>query len=240
MAKAQRHIAPAKQPHLSDRLNVIIAAAGIGRRMKSHGPKSLLVVHRGVTLIEKQIRTILAVYPNADIVVACGFEGHKIRNELYGQFPVRFVYNTEYEISNVVHSVSLALDACLPGNILLIHGDIAFNKEAIQLTKCSSLLVALPQQIEAHKVGMIVQDQRVTMLSHGLPTQWGQIAYLANDELKIFRDAITKNKASKQWFLYEALNYVLHKGGTLRAHQDAHAHILEINRPQDIVGVRQI
>jgi choline kinase len=187
-----------------------------------------------MTLIEHQVRTILSVYPNANILVVCGFKGCKIRDELYGQFPVRFVYNNEYETSNIVHSISLGMDACLPGNTLIIHGDILFNQYAIKMTDKSSILVAQPGQIDKNKVGLITQNQNVTMLSYGLETQWGQIVYLTDKERKILRDITIQKKITKQWFLYEALNYILHMGGSFIGYNDNRTYVFEINKPNDI------
>ena len=64
-------------------LSVIIPAAGMGRRMKSYGPKALIEINKnGTTIIERQINLLWKVYPGAEIFVVIGFEGEKIRKSL--------------------------------------------------------------------------------------------------------------------------------------------------------------
>jgi choline kinase len=239
--QANRHIAPARLPSDNGRLNVIIPAAGIGKRMKSKGPKGLLILHHGMSVLEKQIRTILKVYPHAEIVVVGGFEYTKIRNELWGNFPVRIVCNSDYETTNVTHSVGIGLDACLPGPLMIVHGDLVFNQQTIKglAGKQSSLLVA-DKHLEPGEVGIGHQDGIVTNLSYALETKWGQIAYLQGKELLLFQEVIRNNRVSNMWFLYESLNYVMSKGGEFLAHQPSGMKITEIDKYNDLKKAKQI
>lgn len=239
--QASRHIAPSRLPKDDGRLSIIIPAAGIGKRMKSRGPKCLLPIHHGMSILEIQIRTIMKVYPHADIIIVGGFECQKIRNTLWGNFPVRIVCNHNYETTNVTHSVSIGLDAMLPGPLLIIHGDLVFNTQAIKdlAGKQSALLVA-GIQLEPHEVGIGQQDGLVTTLSYALPAKWGQMAYLQDKELDIFMKAAWNYRISSQWFLHEALNYVMDKGGKFLAHQPAHAKIVEIDHYSDLTKAKLI
>jgi len=238
---AHRHIAPARLPKQDGRLNVIIPAAGIGKRMKSKGPKGLLPIHHGMSILEVQVRTILKVYPNADIIIVGGFECDKIRDTLWGHFPVRVVYNPNYETTNVTHSVSIGLSAMLPGPLLILHGDLVFNEQTIQglAGKHSSLLVA-GNQLESTEVGIGQQDDIVTTLSYALSSKWGQMAYLQDKELDLFLKVAWNYRISSQWFLYEALNHVIDKGGRFLAHQPANAKLVEIDRYSDLMKAKLI
>jgi len=241
MAQAHRHIAPARRPQEDGRLNVIIPAAGIGKRMKSRGPKGLLPVHHGMSILEMQVRNVLKVYPHADIIIVGGFECHKIREALWGNFPVRIVYNPDYETTNVTHSVAVGINAMLPGPLLLIHGDLVFNIAAIQglAGKHSSLLVA-GDQLEPAEVGIGQQDGVITTLSHALTTKWGQMAYLQGKELSLFMKAAWNDRLSNQWFLYEAINHVIENGGKFLAHQPSNARIVEVDRYSDLTKAKLI
>lgn len=240
--QANRHIAPACTPHDDLRLNVIIPAAGIGKRMKSKGPKGLLSLYHGMSILETQIRTIVNVYPHADIVVVGGFEYTKVRDTLWGVFSARLVCNPDYETTNVIHSVSIGLDACLPGPLLIIHGDLVFNHTTIKelAGKQSALVVAGSRQMESNEVGIGQQDGVVTTLSYALRDKWGQIAYLTGPELSLFQEAIRTHRMSSQWFVYEALNYVIENGGSFLAHKQRGSKIVEIDRYTDLTKAKQI
>jgi choline kinase len=239
--KANRHIAPTRRPIEEGRLSVIIPAAGIGKRMKSKGPKGLLQIHHGMSILELQIRTILKVYPHADIVIVGGFECYKIRDALWGNFAVRIVCNPQYETTNVTSSVAIGMEAVLPGPLLILHGDLVFNTNTITglAGKHSSLLV-VGDSLETTEVGVGQQDGVITTLSYALPSKWGQMAYLLGDELAIFRKAAWNSRISSQWFLYEALNYVIGKGGKFLAHQPTQAKIVEIDRYSDLMKAKLI
>ena len=53
-------------------MSVIIPAAGMGRRMKTYGPKCMIPIN-GVPIIERQIKQLNKVYPNCDIIIVVGF-----------------------------------------------------------------------------------------------------------------------------------------------------------------------
>jgi len=240
--RANRHIAPTKLPSNENILNVIIPAAGIGKRMKSKGPKGLLPVHHGMSLLEKQIRTILKVYPHAEIVVVGGFESGKVRNTLWGDFPVRIIHNHLYAETNVTYSVSLGLDATLPGPTLIIHGDLVFNVGAITglAGKASALLIDPSDQLTEDEVGIGQQDGMVTTLSYALPQKWGQMAFLRNKELDLFHKAIHSRAITSQWFLYETLNYVLSGGGKFVAFCPENAKLVEVDKYEDLKKAKTI
>lgn len=238
---ARRHIAPSKQVFAADRLTVLIPAAGIGKRMKSRGPKGLFVLHHEMSILELQIRTILKVYPHADIIIIGGFQCEKIRKELWGDFPVRIVCNPDYETTNVMHSIRIGMSAMLPGPLLIIHGDLVFNTHAISglVDKKSALLVA-NNKMDKTEVGIGHQDGIVTNLSHALPCKWGQMAYMQDKELEIFMALAWNSKKSSQLFLYEVLNHVINHHGSFLAHQPKGSKIVEIDSYSDLTKAKQI
>lgn len=241
MAQARRHIAPARLPREEGRLNVIIPAAGIGKRMKSKGPKGLLPVHHGMSILELQVRNVLKVYPHADIIIVGGFECHKIRETLWGNFPVRIVCNPNYETTNVTHSVATGINAMLPGPLLLLHGDLVFNQAAIQglAGEYSSMLV-VGNQLAATEVGIGQQDGVITTLSYALTSKWGQMVYMCGEELTVFLETAWNYRLSGQWFLYETLNHVIGKGGKFLAHQPADAKVVEVDRYSDLTKAKLV
>jgi choline kinase len=195
-----------------------------------------------MSLLERQIRTILKVYPHAEIVIIGGFESHKIRNELWGDFPVRIICNHLYAETNVTYSVSLGLDASLPGPTLILHGDLVFNPATITglAGEDSSLLVDPSNQLSDDEVGIGQQDGVVTTLSYALPSKWGQMAYLRGKELELFKHVIRTHRLSNQWLLYEALNHVMNNGGQFVAFQPSSGVLFEVDRYEDLEKAKKI
>ena len=214
-------------------ISVIIPAAGMGYRMKSYGPKALVNLYEDVSLIKRQVELIWSVYPKADIFIVVGFEAEKIRNELEG-YPVRFIFNPIHETTNVLYSISLAIQATISSEIIIVYGDLIFNEVAIRnLRGVSRVVVDNKGLMKKEEVGVIIEDGEIQNFSFGLDKKWAQITYLTGKELDIFREVCLKSETS-QWLGYEALNYVLEKGGKIESVNPRSLKILEIDFAKDL------
>lgn len=218
-------------------LCVIIPAAGAGHRMKSYGPKALIPVGKNISLIEKQIKQIWSVYPEAEIIIVVGFEADKIRRSL-SKYKIRFVFNPIYDKTNVLYSLGLGLQATICNEVLIVYGDLVFNKHAIKSIRGISKVVAEDKGFFAkNEVGLTIQNKQVTNFSFGLETKWAQIAYLTDRELSLFKE-ISLRRDTSQWFGYEGLNYVIESGGKLRATKPRLMDIFEIDRIKDLKKIK--
>lgn len=233
---ASRHITSAKkQPakNTKGELSVIIPAAGMGHRMKSYGPKALIPVYGGVTLIERQIEIILSCYPNAELFVVIGFQAEKIREQLKS-YPIRFIYNPIHETTNVLFSLGLALQAAISESSLIVYGDLIFNNSAIRNLKgCSKIIADAYGQLNKDEVGLTIQNKQAMNFAYGLETKWAQIAYLTGRELKLFKE-VSLNPDTNQWFGYEGLNYVIEKGGKMEVIRPRTMELTEIDCAKDL------
>jgi len=242
MGNAIRHISPARRtnPGRSSELAVVIPAAGIGRRMKSKVVKSL-VEFNGQAIIEKQIIDVWSQFPKAEIFVVVGYQSDKVRNYLKN-YPIRFIYNPIFETSNVAFSISLALQATISSQILLIYGDLIFNKESIShiASGKSKILIDSAKLFNSDEVGFgLDENGRIANFSYGLPDKWAQIAYLAGRELDLFKE-ICYNEDAIRWFGYEALNEVINLGGRIESHDIKTAKIIDVDTPQDLQKASKI
>jgi GTP:adenosylcobinamide-phosphate guanylyltransferase len=203
-----------------NKLSVIIPAAGPGKRMKSYGPKALIQLRDGETVISRQIRLIKQTYPNVDIVVVVGFEADKVCKELPKD--VITVYNENYEETNVAYSINLGLTKVQNPASLIVYGDLVFKK-----------------QIGEEEVGVTIVDNYITRFSYGLPIKWAQIAYLIGRELELFnKHASVKNK--EKFFGFEILNKILDSDGKLKAIETVNMKIAEIDTSKDINNAKRI
>jgi choline kinase len=230
----------AKTPATYDALTIIILAAGAGHRMKSRGAKALLPIGRA-TLLEHQITTLWKMYSKAEIIVVTGFQASKIRNLCRGTYPLRLVYNPQYETANVMFSIALALENTLARNVLILHGDILFNTNMIaDLATGRSKIAVLPENAKTNtdNVGVVIGDNCITNMSYGLPRTWAQMAYFTDKELTLFEKIAFNHEVSSNWFFYEGINHVINAGGIFTAHTPANSHWLEINNINDLNSIQ--
>ena len=238
MSLARRHIAPSKKVKTQDKLSVVILAAGTGRRMIAKGSRSLMLLNKTTCVLQHQINTIMSVYPNADIVAVTGFEHEKVRQHMYGQ-KVRFVQNYQYEHRGMAHGLSLGLDACTVSPVLVMHGDIVFNKYALVGIDNASCVLLAPKNISRNKIGVTIQDGVATHFSYTMPEKWGQIAFVQEKELELLRSVVFDD-GSGHLLLYEVLNKVIDNGGILKCHTSDKMEIVEIDKNKDLQYARTI
>lgn len=219
--------------HSKNPMSVIIPAAGMGHRMKSYGPKALINLYEDTTIIERQIEIIWSVYPKCDIFIVIGFEADKVRERLKN-YPVRFIHNPIHAETNVLYSISLALQACISDEILICYGDLVFNEATIKgLRGSSCAIVDKKGMMKKDEVGLILNEKKITNFSFGLDLKWCHIAYLKEKELSLFK-TISLSGSSSQWFGYEALNYILDNGGTMMCYSSPGMKIFEVDSAKDL------
>ena len=73
----KKHIKKIREQIEEKLIHVIIPSAGIGKRMKSYGCKSLLNIKNN-KLIDIQINTINNVIPNKEIILITGFDSDRL------------------------------------------------------------------------------------------------------------------------------------------------------------------
>lgn len=234
MGNATRHISPARRtiPGKSSELTVVIPCAGLAKRMKGE-PKSL-IEFQGNSIIDRQMHTIWQVYPKADIIVVGGYQINKLRKHL-APYPVRLIYNSDFDHTNVLHSISLGLLASISNNVMLMYGDLILDEHCLpkDLTVGSSkILVDSHDSFDDDEAGVIVSENKITSLSFGLTSKWAQIAYLTGTELELFKE-ICYDESTVRWFGYEGLNEVINRSGNFEASFTT-GKIVEIDQQEDL------
>lgn len=107
-------------------MKAIILAAGEGKRLRpltEDKPKSMVSIW-GQSLLERQLEQLTNIGID-DVVVVTGYKKEQI--EALG---VKTVFNSEYNSSNMVYSLSCALTELSPNeDVLILYGDIAYPTE---------------------------------------------------------------------------------------------------------------
>jgi len=167
-----------------------------------------------------------------------GFQEEKVRKKNPDQ-NVRFIYNPIYENTNVAYSIGLALRSTLNKRVLIVYGDLLFNKYAISAitTDCSRVIID-EENFKREEVGLSIDGKNIIHFAYDLPIKWGQIIYLVEKELDILRNIIY-NEQYVKWFGYEVFNQVLNKGGKFKICQPTKIKILEIDCVDDLKLIKE-
>lgn len=216
-----------------NKLSIVIPAAGLGRRMKSYGPKAMLKLG-SEPLIVRQVRLLAQVFPSAEIVVVVGFGADKIRRALPAG--VKLIYNAEFEETNVARSVAAGIKAAKGDRVLVVYGDLVFNRKTVQHfaeQELSCLLTASGGGREG-EVGVNVVDGHALYFSHGLPTIWAHMVLLTGLERHLFLQ-IASDCSKARHFAYEIFNLLLeHDNTTFRVLSPNRVTLAEIDTSKDI------
>lgn len=215
------------------KLDIVIPCAGLGRRMKSYGPKALIPVGPE-TLIGRQIRLLTAAYPDSRVIVVAGYEADRIKKAVPGGTKV--VVNRRYAETNVARSIQLGLAVSHPArSALVVYGDLVFNRRAIDaIPRGISSVIVEPGDARPGEVGVNVVDMKAVHLSYGLDPKWAHITMLAPHEKRLFLAACQAHHATDNLLGFEVLNMVLDRGGELHALTHEDLRLVEVDTSRDI------
>lgn len=113
-------------------MRVIILAAGQGSRLRpltDNIPKCMVEIC-GKSIIERQINTMNQCgINNKDIYIVTGYKSSVLEKLFIGQ-QLNFIYNPEYETTNMVYSMMKASAVMESSNdVIISYGDIIFNQD---------------------------------------------------------------------------------------------------------------
>lgn len=224
---------------IKDKVSIVIPAAGMGRRMKSYGPKPLIKIGNS-TIIKNQINLLKTYIPNATIVLVCGFKAEVLMNETPDH--ILKVENEQYEKTNVVRSIGMGLRVIQNSSkVLVIYGDLVFNSETVKniLFKESSIVIA-NRGMGNDEVGCIVDKKEyLTNMMYDLPNKWGQISVFTNKELKLLKQ-LSWNEKNSTKFGFEIINQIIERGGKFKCIQNKNIKIVDIDNSKDIQRAKEI
>jgi choline kinase len=108
-------------------MKVIILSAGLGSRLQSPAPKSLINFYNGRNILNYQLAVLANFLPIWDIYIVVGF-----KKELVMEAASRctFIYNERYDRTNTAKSLLMALER-MDDDVLWINGDVFFSDKEI-------------------------------------------------------------------------------------------------------------
>lgn len=221
------------KPHNID-IAVAILSAGVGSRIKSYEPRSMLRIG-DKTLIEHQISTINNCFDSAEIIGVVGYDAQRIIRKINN---IRIIENQLYEITNASESLRLAFNSTTKRGFLFMHGDLLFNINTLQNLDYdrSFVIVDNMNKIGPKEVGLTIShNNKASIFSYGLETKWCQIAYLTGKELKIAKNIFNKfEEHNKKMLSFEILNKMIEMGASFCCYEPKKMQIVEIDRIKDV------
>ena len=220
-------------------IGVIIPAAGMGRRMKSYGPKPLIRIGNS-TVIKNQIHLIHTYITDPLIVLVCGFKAESLMNQTPSS--ILKIENERYEETNVVRSIGMALrviDNC--SKVIIIYGDLVFNSATLKNLKFDeSSLIVTEEGMDEEEVGCVIDEHnRVSNLMYDLPIKWSQIGIFMDKELKLLKRLAWEEKNQNK-FGFEIINQIIEQGGKFKCISNKNIKIVDIDNSKDIQKAKEI
>jgi choline kinase len=226
---------------------IIIPCAGVGRRMKSYGPKALIDLG-GMTVLERQLYIAQEAYPKSEIFVICGFEKDKVekhvkdwrKNRAIGSKDISVVYNDKYEQYGISYGISLAYQISCNKNCIIMYGDLVFNKEAFNFDFFrSGVVIDNFKQFKQQEVGVNIVNGLTTRFSYSFATKWAQIAYLSSYEAGQFC-RLAREGSNLKKMPHELFNIMIDSGSKMARYENSKMVIAEIDSSKDIELAKEI
>jgi len=231
-SRSRRNVVTIKETTKS-RCSVVIPSAGVGSRMRTYGPTSLIKIEDEITVFERQKRLISQTIPNHEIVLVTGFESQKVINNTPRD--IIHVQNERYQESNVVRSIQIGINAATTDNILVVYGDLVFNSATLSHSfQESSIVIDTQADNKNTEVGCIVHNEYLEQMCFDLPQKWSQVVYLTGKELSLF-SKFANNPQNIMAFGFEAINWILEHGGRFKVlSNDMDIQTVDLDTSKDI------
>ena len=114
-------------------MKALILAAGIGKRLKTNIPKILLKIGNK-SLLERHLENLLSLgVKNIGIVI--GFKSNYLQNfikTIDKKKKIKIFINSRYKFGSIVSLVSASTFFHVKGNLILMDGDVFYDKKILQ------------------------------------------------------------------------------------------------------------
>lgn len=216
----------------------IILVAGTSTRLRTltqGRPKSFLEVG-GETLIGRHVR-LLHEHGVHDVTLVVGFESERFRRAFPG---CAFVVNPSFSTTNTAVSLGLALHPREPGPVLVINGDVYYERDVLGalLRPCGRTLAAVQRHpLTDEEVKVCVEGTRITaigkQLDPGLAFGEAFGVYRLEPPFAAALGAALARHRDPHAFYEIAMDRVIREGQRMDLHDVGSALVKEIDFPED-------
>ncbi len=238
--KAIRHIEITRPYQKTPLYTVLIPAAGMGHRMKCYGPKSLIKITPKLTIFQHQLNIIKKTLRNKpNIILVTGFHANKVMNNIPDD--IVKLENENYENTNVTRSIGIGLRAITTNHVIIIYGDLIFNKYALQfpIDDKSRLIIDSSNTMTKDEVGCVIHNKIIEHVGYDLDNKWAQILYLTGKELRLAQ-TLCWNPNFYRYFGFEMINEIIKRGGEFKIFKPCKIQANDVDCIKDLDIVRKI
>lgn len=212
MPKETRYIVPIKRKKepkkQQENYNIILMSGSISYKMKSYGPKCLIDMQDGSSLLYHQIKTIKNNLPQSEVILVIGFGADKIIKKKYEG--IRIVENQLFNDSGEIEQLRLALNNRTSNKVLILHGDLFFNDTFINDLELLDRSLMFCNQDKNFELGLIDYKEKITNICYSSENKWCEAVYLTGKELDLF-EKFCNNRKSSKLYMFEGLNKIIDK-----------------------------
>lgn len=228
MVKYNSYTNPIRHNKENTPITVGIITSRFYNGVKSYGNLSLCKNLNGTTLLEHQIKIIEQSLPHAEIIVVTGWDSERLHNRRSSKY--RIVDNQLYNTTNECEDVRLLFNNMSTNNLLLINGNIVFDKTSIAYNGKSYIL---HNDINNKDVGTIIADGHVTHLNYNTCGNFEDICWITGQELSILKKMVV-NKFQSKLMLFELLNEMIDNGANFQASNPSGHKTLKLDNSDNI------
>lgn len=161
---------------MSDFLKALILNSGMGTRMGTitdNAPKCMTEIGENETILSRQLKLLRSCSIN-DVIITTGYLEQTLCDycrSVAGDMNITFVKNPLYMTTNYIYSVYLARELLRNEDIIFMHGDLVFDKAALDMTvaaKHSTMVVSSTQPIPKGDFKAVISGERITAIGVNL------------------------------------------------------------------------
>ncbi len=173
-------------------MKAVILAAGMGKRLEMGIPKPLVKIHNEKTILDFQLAALSNRIGIENIIVVVGYKKELVMKKFSN---LTFVYNSNYENTNMAKSLLLALKK-IDDDILIINGDVYFDARILDLILKqvnSGSLVNIKRCGEEEMKYNTDEDGFIKQVSKSLNDHLGEtlgMTLIRKKDLNIFRNEL--------------------------------------------------
>jgi len=220
-------------------INIIIPAAILDSKNKNFGPQSLVKLQKNLTILDYQVRIIREQFTQANIILVSGYDHVNVLNN--SPENIIHIENPLFETTNIVKNITIGLKACTTDRVLIIYGNLIFNRAIVKykFDKQSLIFLDSTKETTEDDVGCSINDGYIEHILYDLPNKLTQIIYLTGKELELYKKLVYTTNIDTM-LDFEIINNIIKNNGQFLAVQNENIRTFNITSYKQVARIQDI